>query len=119
MERQKQLETCLVISTGLIVFWFINGAKIFLTIALFIGLIGIFVPALAKWINWAWYKISDIMGFVMSKVLLSIVFFGFLFPVSLLNKLFKKNPLQLKKQSDTYWTERKHKYSAKDLEDVW
>ena len=119
MERQKQLETCLVISTGLIVFWFIYGAKILLTIALVIGLIGVFVPALAKWVNWAWYKLADVMGFVMSKVLLSIVFFVFLFPVALLAKLFKKDTLQLNKKPDTYWTERKHQYSAKDLEEVW
>ncbi len=120
MERQKQLETCLVISTGLIVFWFIYEVKILLTIALVMGLIGLFIPALAKWINWAWYKLADMLGFVMSKVLLSVVFFIFLFPIAMLSKLFtKKDSLQLKKKTDTYWTERKHTYSSKDLEDVW
>jgi hypothetical protein len=43
-----------------------------------------------------------------------------LFPVAAIAKLTKKNPLHLKKEdNDTVFTERNHKYSAKDLEQVW
>ena len=119
MSREKQLETCVIIMAGLLVFWFINHYKGLVTIAILIGLIGAFVPALARWIHWAWYKLAEVMGFVMSKVLLSVVFFVFLFPIAMLYKLTKKDTLQLKKSPGSYWTERNHSYVEKDLEHGW
>jgi len=115
----KQQQTCLVIMTGLLVLWFVSGHKWLVTAAVAIGLIGAFVPVLAKWISWAWYKLAEGMGWVMSKVLLSAVFYLFLFPIALIYRLTNKDNLQLKRHPDTYWTERKHKYSDKDLENGW
>lgn len=113
------METSVVIMTGLLIFWFIFKVKVLVTIAVLVGLIGAFIPSLAHWIHWAWYKLADAMGFVMSKVLLSVVFFVFLLPIAILYRMFSKDNLQLKKKTDTYWTSRGHKYSAKDLEQTW
>ena len=115
----KQQQTCLVIMSGLLIFWLVTGHKWLVTVALIIGLIGAFVPYLATGINWMWYKIAEVMGWVMSKVLLSLIFFLFLFPIALLYRMFNKETLQLKRSSGSYWTERKHSYEAKDLEDAW
>ena len=117
--REKQLETCLVIVTGLLVFWFIYKVKVLVTIAVAVGLIGAFIPSIAKWIHWAWYKLAEMMGFVMSKVLLSAVFFFLLLPISLVYRMFNKDTLQLKRKADSYWTKRSHRYTGKDLEQVW
>lgn len=113
------METCLVIATGLLVIWFFKPVKGLIIAAAVVGFIGAFIPSLAKWINWFWYKLAEVMGFVMSKVLLSIVFYVFLFPIALIYRMTKKDTLQLKKKSDTYWTSRSHSYSSKDLEQVW
>ncbi len=115
----KQQQTCLVIMTGLLVLWFIYSVKWLVTAAVVIGLIGAFVPIAAKGINWAWYKLAEGMGWVMSKVLLSVVFYLFLFPIALIARLFSKDTLQLKRRPDTYWTQRDHEYSSKDLENGW
>lgn len=117
--RAKELETCIVIMTGLLVFWLIYKVKILITLAVVIGLIGAFIPSIARWIHWAWYKLADALGFVMSKVLLSVVFFIFLFPIAVVARMFNKDHLQLKRKPDTYWTSRGHKYSGKDLEQSW
>lgn len=117
--RAKELETVVVIMTGLLVFWLIYKVKVLVTIAILIGIIGAFIPSIAKWIHWAWYKLAEGLGFVMSKVLLSLVFFLFLFPIAFFYKIFSKDTLQLKKKKDTYWTQRDHKYAAKDLEQSW
>ena len=61
---------------------------IFLNIV--VGVVGAFIPSLAKWVDWAWYKLSEVMGWVMSRVMLSLVFFVFLFPVALLSRVFGK-----------------------------
>lgn len=117
--RTKQLETCLVIATGLMVFWILFGLKELIYAGIAIGVIGAFIPAIAKWIHWLWYKIAEVMGYIMSRVLLSIVFFLFLFPIALIYRMFNKDVLQLKRKTDTYWTTRDHSYSKKDLENVW
>ncbi len=117
--REKQIETCLVIVTGLLIFWLIYHVKVLVTIAVAVGIIGAFIPSLARWIHWAWYKLAEVMGFVMSKVLLSLVFFVFLFPISLIYRMFNKDTLQLKKKAGSYWTVREHSYTGKDLEQVW
>lgn len=117
--REKQLETCLVIATGLMVIWYFTRKDALIYAAIAVGLIGAFVPALAKWVHWAWYKLTEGMGWVMSKVILTLVFYLFLFPISILYRLSNKDLLQLKRKSNGYWTERNHAYTAKDLENMW
>ncbi len=119
MERKRQIETCLVIVTGLIVFYYIFDLDLLLKIAIGVGFIGAFIPSIAKWIDYAWYKLAEGMGYVMSRVLLSLVFFLFLFPIAFLYRLTKNDTLQLKRKKDTYWTDRSHEYTAKDLENIW
>jgi hypothetical protein len=119
MDKVRVKETCLVIMTGLLVFWWIYKVDVLVYIAVAIGVIGAFIPFLAKWIDWAWYKLAEGMGWVMSKVLLSIVFYVFLFPIALLARMSKKDVLQLKKKPDSYWTKREHQYSDKDLDNAW
>lgn len=113
------LETIVVIMTGMLVLWLFFKVKILITLAVVVGLIGAFVPSLARWIHWAWYKLAEGMGFVMSKVLLSLVFYVFLFPIALLYRMGNKDHLQLKKKPDTYWTLRNHQYTGRDLENSW
>ncbi len=117
--RAKNLETCLVIATGLIIIFYFKPIEWLLYIAIIVGLIGAFFDGLANWITWFWYKLAEVMGFVMSKVILSIVFFIFLFPVAILYRLFNKESLFPKKNQNSYWVERNHEYEGKDLENVW
>jgi hypothetical protein len=119
MNRAKHLETIVVIMTGLLVFWLIYRPAVLIYIAVGLGVIGAFIPVLAKWIHWAWFKLAEGMGFVMSKVLLSVIFFFFLFPISVIYRIFNKDGLQLKGKAESYWVNRSHRYSGKDLENVW
>ena len=54
MQREKHLETCLVIASGLMIIWLIYGVKWLIWAALGVSLAGAFVPALAKGIHWVW-----------------------------------------------------------------
>ncbi len=118
-DKEKNLETCLVIVTGLIIFWFIYKIELLLIIAAAIGVIGAFFNSLAHWINWFWYKLADILGFVVSKILLSAIFYVFLVPLALFSRLISKNPLQLKKTERSTWIHRDYDFSSKDLENTW
>ena len=126
-DRKTQLETLLVISTGLIflfgIFWYRGSSYKGLLIAAFcISVIGLISPWIAEKINFAWYKLAELLGRIMSPILMSIVFFLFLFPIALLSRVFSKNDsLQLKKKADgdSYYVDREHQYVAKDFENIW
>lgn len=126
MNREKHLETILVLVIALLVFYWIYREKspgvsyyLFLA-AMIIGAIGIFIPALAEKIHWLWMKLAHIMGAVMSKVLLSAIYFIFVLPLSFLSRtLGKKNGIRLKKQADTYFVTRDQVYTKESMENVW
>ncbi len=120
MERSKHLETCLVIAGGLLVFWLIYGATWLVWAALSVCVVGAFLPSVAAGLHWAWFKLAEGLGWVMSRVILSIVFFGVLTVVAFVYRLFHTDKLQLKRKAEgSYWSERNHAYSPEDLEKPW
>lgn len=118
-QKEKSLETLLILAGAFIVLFWIYNKKIFLLLALFLVLIGVVSPYIAEKISWCWLKFSEVIGYVMSKVILTIIFFIFLLPLSLLYKVFNKDALSLKRKSNSYYTERNHTYTGKDLENMW
>ena len=64
-------------------------------------------------------KFAELLGLVMNKVILSVVFFIFLVPVAFLSRMFRKNPLKNKKETVSYFTERNLTYTKKSLEQLW
>jgi hypothetical protein len=120
MDRNKSLETCLVIVTGLLFVYLIKDWYPLLILALIIGIIGAFLSKPASWITLIWYKIGDLLGKIVSKIILSLIFYVFLLPISLLSKLFnKKNPNINNKRVDSMWINREYFYSKEDLKKPW
>lgn len=94
------------------------AAKVLFFIALGVG-VASFFPPLERLIVWIWGKIALVLGWINTRIILSLVFFIFLTPFALLSRLFSKNSLQLKQESDTTFVERNHTYTKKDLENIW
>ena len=122
--REKELETILTLCVALVVIFFVTKQQhnYLLKIGVVLGLIGMFSTFLTAKISWAWLKVGELMGAVLSKVILSAVFFLFLFPIAMLSRMFNggKNSLQLKKGNESsYYFTRNHKYEASDLKNVW
>jgi hypothetical protein len=123
LTREKELETILTICVALVVIFLVskNHHHYWLTISVILGFIGMFSKYLASKIAWAWMKLSEGMGAVSSKIILSFIFFVFLFPIAMLSRLFGgKSSLQLKKvEGNSYYFTRNHKFEAKDLKNTW
>jgi hypothetical protein len=106
MSESDKIKAQLVIVTGLLVLYFIFETEYLLYAAAFVGVVSIAIPV--------------ILGAINGKILLSVVFFVILFPVAVISRLGKKNILALKRESrKTVFVERNHKYTGKDLEQVW
>jgi hypothetical protein len=120
MNRIKVLETILVLvlACGVIYWWFGRSPYLLLAAGI-LGAIGLFIPYVAEKIHWAWMKLAEGLGYVMSKVILTIVFVVFLVPISAVSRLFRKRTVAIKQEGATYFKERNFTYDKESLENVW
>ena len=80
--------------------------------SIFIGL-GLIVPILLKPIYFAWMIFAVILGWIMTRVILSIIFYLIMTPIGLITRIFGEDFLDLKKlDSNSYWNKRD---SSKEL----
>ncbi len=121
MTTEDKSKAQLVIVTGMLVLYFIFKKDWLLYTGLFVGLAGVFVPFIGDLIVKGWYKLAELLGYINSRILLSLIFFVVLFPVAVLARIGRgKNLLGLKKENgQSAFTERNHRYEAKDLKNVW
>lgn len=90
-----------------------------LFIALGAGLVGIFIQPLATLIAKGWYKLGELLGFIVSKIVLALLFYILFVPISMLYNLFNKDTLALKRQNKSLWQNRDHEYAQNDLKNSW
>jgi hypothetical protein len=76
-------------------------------IAVLLVLIGFFVPTVAKPFHRVWYRIAFALGWVNSRILLTIIYFLIFVPYGLLSRLFGRDPLNIRSApSESYWHKR-------------
>lgn len=123
--KEKEVKAILVIIVGLLVFYtyFLvrknNSIDELLYAALGIGVLSLLFPIVGKGIVWIWYKIAEVLGWINSRILLGLLFFVFLTPLSLMYRLFKRNTLNVKAPEHSVFDERNYSYKAEDLENPW
>lgn len=119
MDKEKSLETSLVLTIGFILVYFITKIELFVYLAFGFGFIGIFLKPVAKVITIGWFKLADVLNYFVSKLVLGTLYFVVLVPTSILSRIFKKESLKLKNSSKSMWYKRDYIYSANDLENIW
>ena len=67
-------------------------------------------------LNKAWIKFGEILGLIIAPIVMSLVYFVILTPVSLIVRMFGKDLLGLKfiKENETYWIKRKKNLTSMD-----
>jgi hypothetical protein len=65
-----------------------------------------------------WMTFAVIMGFIMTRVILSILFYIVITPISFLSKLFGKDflNLEIEKDKNSYWNLRDEEYNKSSTE---
>lgn len=120
MKRIQFLETILVLAGACIVFYLLYPVLWLLILGLSLLFIGLFIKRLAQLISCIWLWLARKMGFVMSKILLSLVFFVIVFPTGWLYRMFGNDRLTIKRKGQlSLFLERNHEYTSKDLENIW
>lgn len=119
MNKEKKMESLLIITAGFIVLFFSFKVKIFLLVALLVAVLGALSDFFADKITWVWFKIAEVLGWINSRILLGVVFYCFLFPIAMLMRVLNKGSIKFKKSNSTYYSERNHMYKPEDMENVW
>ena len=90
-------------------FYFLVASIIFL-------ILGVFNSRLLSPLNKAWIKFGEILGLIIAPIVMGIVYFIILTPVSLIVRFFGKDLLGLKflKGKETYWIKRNKKLTSMD-----
>lgn len=98
----------LAVVTGIL--WWrerMTAAAIFGSIAAILILVGLFVPPLAKFFHRAWMTFALALGYVNSRIILTVIYFLVFVPYGFLSRVVGRDPLQLRqKGKETYWTRR-------------
>lgn len=118
-EKRNAYQTILVISLGLIGLSFLFKTEILMYIGIGIGALSIVLPFTAPYISMGWFKLGEGLGWINGRILLSVIFFIFLFPIALIYRWSRKNALYKKNLDDSLFQVKDHQISAKDLQDPW
>ena len=87
--------------------------------AMVLHVLNMIVPQVYRPVAVLWLGLSDLLGSVVSKILLSVVFFVVVTPIGILRRLFGKDSLQLrafKASKESVMLERNHTFIGSDLE---
>ena len=94
-----------------------NSYFYFGLIGAFLILEGLISPILLKPLNKLWMILAILMGWVMTRVILTILFFLGITSIRLISKIFRKEFLELKidKSKESYW-EKREKIEKKPID---
>jgi len=79
-----------------------------LTVGAVLCVLGVVVPVVLKPIYWVWMIFATILGWIMTRVILSLLYYVIFTPIGLVARLFGKQFIELKwnKSKDSYWNYR-------------
>lgn len=119
MKKNLSQSTILVISMGFLMLYLVFTWKWTLIASFVIGVVGIVSSTLSRLIEKGWMKLSHLLSYIIPSILLGIVFYFILFPISLISRLFTRDPLMLSNTRETYFVSIDKVIDKKDFEKTW
>ena len=116
-DQCKDTGMALVLVLLLLFVWRRNQSLVAAAIA--VHLVNMTAPQLFKPAAIVWFGLSHVMGTIVSKVLLTAIFFVVVTPVALVRQMIGADPMQLrafKKSKQSVMQVRNHTFTAKDVE---
>lgn len=123
MKRKKMTidqakDTGLAIMLILLLFVYIGGYNYLILPIIFVLLLIMIWPAIFKPLARLWFGLSHLLGNIISKIVLSIIFYIVVTPIGLFRKLLGADSMRVgkwKQSNESVFLERNHTYSTNDL----
>lgn len=113
VSNDQARKTALVVATVLllIALWnFYRGRMVVVGIlggvAAVLTLIGLLVPVAARGFHRFWMGVAGVLGYINSRILLSLLYYGVFFPYGLVSRLLRDPLNRRRPRSESYWVER-------------
>lgn len=119
-KESNYLQTLLVLGIGFSILFLITENIFFIYFVIVLLTVGSISSKAGKAIDYLWMKLGALLGMIIPKIILGIVFYFFLTPIAFLSKIFsKEDQLMLKDKSNTTFKISSKTYSPKYFETPW
>src|SRR5215475_11218655 len=119
MTKEQSKDTGMAMALLLLLFFLKTRRNGWLYAAIVVQIVDMIVPQIFAPVAVIWFGLSHLLGTVMSRILLAILFFGLVTPIGLLRRLLGKDSLKLrafKASGESAMLVRNHLFIAKDIE---
>lgn len=119
IDRSKARDTGLAMVLICLVLFLWLGNISFVKVATGLMVVTMTVPIVFKPFGYLWFGLAHIMGTIVSKILLLVVFLLIVTPMGLIRQIFGKDSLRLKKwkrNNESVFITRNKLYTAQDIE---
>ena len=87
---------------------------VFGSIAGLLVVIGLLVPAAARAFHNLWMGLAGILGYINSRILLSLLYYGVFTPVGVVRRLLGRDPMRRRAPAESsYWIQRENTRQSK------
>ncbi len=119
IDTQQCKDSCMaVVLICLLVGFFTENILLF-SVSIAFLFVGMAAPRIYAPFARLWFGLSKFLGTIMSKIILTILFFAVVTPMGLIRKMFGADPLQLKKWkkgTESVFSVRDHTFEPKEIE---
>jgi hypothetical protein len=119
ISKKQASDTGMAVILILLIVGFWTKNMLYFKLAVPVTVLNMTVPMLYYPLAIVWLGFSNLLGSIVSKILLTVVFFIVVFPMGVFRKLLGKDPLQLngfRKAKNSVMKDREHTFSSKDIE---
>lgn len=119
MTKDQSRDTGMAMVLLLLIVYLRTRRNGFIWAALALHVVNMIVPQIYAPIAVVWLGFSHVLGTVMSKILLSLLFFGVVTPIGILRRLLGKDSLKLrafKASKESVMLVRNHMFVGRDIE---
>ncbi|MBK8558143.1 MAG: hypothetical protein IPL65_21480 [Lewinellaceae bacterium] len=116
---KKTYEHILAIVTSFVALSWYTGQHWLLGAAVLIGLAALFSRQLADLMASVWMGLAEMLGRIVPRLLLTLIYFLLLLPLALLSRVGGKDQLLLKKPTKTAFKDRNKTFDPSDFYKTW
>lgn len=119
MKKDSSRLTVLVITLGFTILYYLSSYRWAIISAILIGVLGVFSTYISNKIELLWFKLSKLLSWLISTIILTLVFYFILFPVSRLARIFSNDPFMLSNKYKSYFIFKERELKKEDFEKTW
>jgi hypothetical protein len=119
VNKNNPINSVLIIVLVLLILFHYFGDSKLIYAAILVGVLGLLSSTIANWIDTVWINSMKAVGYLNTHLLLGLIFFLILTPLSFIYRLFTKDIMHKTNNNSSMFHQRNHMYEMDDLKNPW